>query len=133
MLSLKFIRNNPEIVRQALASRNQGAELVDILLLYDGAWRDSLVRGDLLKHKRNVIAREIARLKEESRDASSRLAEMRSVNDSIKEADEQIRENKSKIRDLMLNIPNIPSATTPIGRDENHNVVVRVVGEQRRF
>lgn len=133
MLGLKFIRNNPEVVRRALVDRNIGTELIDSLLIYDNAWRDCLVKGDDLKHKRNVIAREIAKLKNGKQDASPKIDEMQVINDSIKGIDNQIRDYKLNIKDIMLNLPNTPSATTPVGKDENDNAVVRIVGEQREF
>ena len=116
-----------------LLARNMGTELIDSLLEYDIAWRECLVEGDKLKHKRNVVTREIAKLKKENKDASSKIEEMKGINDRIKEIDDKIRDYKSKINEIMLNIPNIPSETTPIGKDENDNPVVRVVGEPRKF
>jgi seryl-tRNA synthetase len=133
MLELKFVRNNPDIVGRALISRNMGTELIDSLLEYDAAWRECLIEGDDLKHKRNVVTREIAQLKKENKDAASRINEMQGINSRIKELDDKIRDYKSKINEIMLSIPNIPSETTPIGKDENDNPVVRVVGEPREF
>lgn len=133
MLELKFVRNNPDIVRRALINRNMGTELIDELVKCDIAWRECLVEGDELKHRRNVVTREIAKLKKENKDVLSKIDEMQGINDRIKEIDDKIRDYKSKINEIMLNIPNTPSATTPIGKDENDNPVVRVVGEPRKF
>lgn len=133
MLELKFVRNNPDIVGRALINRNMGTELIDRLLEYDVAWRECLAEGDSLKHKRNVVTREIAQLKKENNDVLSKINEMQSINSRIKEIDDKIRDYKLKINEIMLNIPNIPSATTPVGRDENDNPVIRVVGDPRKF
>lgn len=133
MLELKFVRNNPDVVREALRRRNMGTELVDTLLEYDKAWRECLVEGDKLKHERNVVTLEIAKLKKEKKDATSKIDEMRGISDRIKDLDEKIRDYESKIHEVMLSIPNIPSTTTPIGKDENDNPVVRVVGEPKKF
>jgi seryl-tRNA synthetase len=133
MLAIKFIRDNPDVVRRTLRNRNMSTELVDLLLTYDTVWRDGLIKGDDLKHKRNVIAREIAVLKKEEKDTSSKINEMQVINDLIKEIDNQIRDCKLKMKGIALNIPNIPSPTTPIGKDENDNAIVRIVGMQRKF
>lgn len=133
MLELKFVRNNPEIVGRALINRNMGTELIDSLLEYDVAWRECIAEGDSLKHKRNVVTREIAQFKKENKDTLSKISEMQGINDRIKEIDDKIRDYKSKINEIMLSIPNIPSEMTPIGKDENDNPVVRVVGEPREF
>lgn len=133
MLELKFIRNNPDVVGRALINRNMGTELIDSLLKYDAAWRECLVEGDKLKHERNIVTREIAKLKKENKEASSKIEEMQAINSRIKEIDDNIRDYKFNINEILLNIPNIPSETTPIGKDENNNPVIRVIGEPREF
>ena len=70
MLELKFVRNNPDVVREALIRRNMGTELIDSLLEEDKAWRECLQEGDELKHQRNVVTQEIAKLKKEKQDAT---------------------------------------------------------------
>ncbi len=133
MLELKFVRNNPEVVREALAKRRASAEPLDKLLEYDKAWREALKEGDALKHQRNTVSLEIAKLKKEKQDAKEKIDEMRGISDRIKAIDEQLRDYESRMQDLLLNIPNIPSSTTPVGRDETENPVVRVVGEPTEF
>jgi seryl-tRNA synthetase len=133
MLELKFIRNNPEVVRDALIKRNMSTEPLDQLLQLDKEWRECLVEGDRLKQQRNKVSLEVANLKKQKQDASARIEEMRKIAEEIKRIDECIRDIEAKIRDIQLNIPNIPSSTTPVGKDENDNPVVRVVGEPRKF
>jgi seryl-tRNA synthetase len=133
MLELRFVRNNPDVIRQALISRNMSTELIDSLVDEDKAWRACLVEGDRLKQLRNQVTQEVAKLKKEKKDASSMIEEMRGISDRIKEIDERIRQHESKIQYILLNIPNIPCTTTPLGKDENDNPVIRVVGEPRKF
>lgn len=84
MLELKFVRNNPEVVREALIKRNMSTEPLDKLLEYDRAWREALKEGDELKHRRNVVSLEIAKLKKEKKDAKEKIDEMRGISDRIK-------------------------------------------------
>ncbi len=133
MLELKFVRNNPGVVREALDKRHASSEPLDRLLEYDKAWREALQEGDALKHRRNVVSQEIAQLKKQKQDAQAKIGEMRGIADRIKAIDEQLRDHESRMQDLLLNIPNIPSATTPVGKDETENPVVRVVGEPTTF
>lgn len=133
MLELKFVRNNPEVVREALIKRNMSTEPLDKLLEYDRAWREALKEGDELKHRRNVVSLEIAKLKKEKKDAKEKIDEMRGISDRIKAIDEQLRDYESRMQDLLLNIPNIPGPTTPVGKDETENVVERTWGEPRKF
>ncbi len=133
MLELKFIRNNPEVVRDALARRNMSAEPLDRLLAYDKEWRECLVEGDRLKQQRNKVSHEVASLKKQKQDASRQIEEMRTIAAQIGKIDERIRDIEAKIQEIQLNIPNIPGPTTPVGKDDTDNVIVRVVGEPRRF
>jgi seryl-tRNA synthetase len=133
MLELKFVRNNPDVVREALMKRNMGTEALDTLLEYDRAWRECLKTGDELKHERNVVSLDIAKLKKEKKEAKEKIDEMRIISDRIKNIDNDLRENESKMQEVLLNIPNIPSPTTPIGKDETENVVTRTWGEPRKF
>jgi seryl-tRNA synthetase len=133
MLELKFIRNNPEVIRDSLVKRNMSTEPLDQLLQLDKEWRECLVEGDRLKQQRNKVTLEVANLKKQKQDASSQIEEMRKIAEEIKRIDERIRDIEAKIREIQLNIPNIPSPTTPVGRDENDNPVVRIVGEPRKF
>ena len=133
MLEIKFVRNNPEAVREALKKRNMGTEALDKLLEYDLVWREYLKTGDELKHERNVVSLDIAKLKKEKQDAKEKIDEMRIISDRIKDIDNKLRENESKMQEALLNIPNIPSTTTPVGKDESENVVVRTWGEPRKF
>ncbi len=133
MLELKFVRNNPDVVREALKKRNMSTEPLDTLLEYDKAWRECLKEGDELKHQRNVVSQEIAKLKKEKNDAKDKIDEMRIISDRIKEIDGKLRDSESSMQDVLLNIPNIPSPTTPIGKDETENLVVRTWGEPRKF
>ena len=133
MLELKFIRNNPEVVRDALVKRNMSAESLDRLLALDKEWRECLVEGDRLKHQRNQVSLEVAGLKKQKQDASRQIEEMRNIAAQIAKIDERIRNIEAKIQDIQLNIPNIPSPTTPVGKDDADNVVVRAVGEPRPF
>jgi len=128
-----MVRKDPDVVRRALQSRNMGTELIDAILEHDKSWRQCLIEGDRLKHERNVVSREIAEQKKQNNDTSSKVEEMRVISNRIKEIDEEIRGYESKINDILLNIPNIPSETTPLGKDENDNPVIRVVGEPRQF
>ena len=100
MLDLKLVRNSPDIVRHALINRNMSTELIDSLLEYDIAWRECLAEGDELKHKRNVVTREIAKLKKENKDTLSKIEEMQGINSRIKETDDTIRDYKSKIHEI---------------------------------
>lgn len=128
MLDLKFIRENPELVRKNIELKGETANL-DALLELDEKRRSIIVEVEQLKHKRNVVSNEIAKLKKAKQDASDKIEEMRVVADRIKEMDDELREVEEKIRQELLRIPNMLHESVPQGKDSNDNVVVRTWGE----
>jgi len=132
MLDLKFIRENSEKVREA--AKNKGEKVdVDLLVNLDERRRTLLLQADSLKHQRNVVSDKIAHMKKEKQDPGEQIEKMRKVAEQIDALDEKLRELEAKINDLLLNIPNIPHPSVPIGMDEDSNVVLRSWGETRRF
>ncbi len=132
MLDLKFVRNNPEIVSEALEKRGSGLSLEPFLEL-ERRRREKLVVVEQLKNKRNVVSEEIGRRKKAGEDAEEMVQEMRQVSARIKELDEEIRDLEEQIQVTLLSIPNIPHESVPVGRDAADNVEVRRWGEPRQF
>lgn len=133
MLDAKFVRAEPEKVRQALLNRNMDTKMLDEFLALDEQRRKKLYEVEQLKAERNAVSEEIARMKKENKDASSEIERMREVSQRIKQMDSDLSEIETKISDLLLNIPNIPHESVPVGKDESANVIVRTWGETRKF
>ena len=129
MLDLKFIREHPDEVREALVKLNETAPIDEILSL-DTQRRELLAEAEALKHRRNVVSKEIGRMKEKDQ---ALIAEMREVGDRIKELDSNLGRVKEELQQLLLLVPNMPDPSVPVGRDESENVLVRTVGESRQF
>jgi len=132
MLDLKFIRENADVVREAVKNKGEKAEL-DLLLNLDQRRRGLLQQADELKHQRNVVSERIARMKKEKQDAGKEIADMRKVSDQIGALDQELRESEEKINDLLLTIPNLPHESVPVGMYEDSNVEIRSWGERPGF
>src|SRR3989338_2062500 len=91
MLDIKFIRENPDIVKKALNDRGLKLDLKEVLDL-DKQKRSLLVEVEDLKHKRNVESEEIGRLAREGKDASKAKEGMKTVSQKIKEIDAKVEE-----------------------------------------
>jgi len=124
MLDLKFIRENPELVKQGIESKNEKSR-VDEVLQFDKQRRDILAVSEELKAKRNQVSQEVGKLKKAGQDASAIIAEMKDVSDKIKEHDDKLRIVESELNDLMMYIPNLPHSSVPIGKSAEDNVEVR--------
>lgn len=129
MLDLKFIREHADEVRAALAKLNTTAPIDEILEL-DFQRRDLLRESEALKHRRNVVSKEIGRMEEKDR---ALIEEMREVGARIKNLDGRLSEVEEELDNLLLLVPNMPDPSVPVGRDESENVVVRTVGEPSDF
>jgi seryl-tRNA synthetase len=120
MLDLKFIRENIELVRQAVANRQTTAPLDEILKLDQGR-RQKMRELDDLRQARKTVARE--REKEKGRDL--RL--------TIRDAEEGVRRLDEQLEELLLQVPNIPHPSVPVGKDENDSPIIRSWGEPPKF
>lgn len=128
MLDLNFIREQPEILRKALEDRQMDSGVVDTLLTLDTERRSLLVKVENLKAQRNTVSKEISQTKDATLKQEKILA-MRSVGDEIAALDESTRSVEEKLQALLASIPNIPDPSTPIGKDESENVVLRYFGD----
>jgi seryl-tRNA synthetase len=132
MLDPKFVRSNPDVVREALRKRRASANLDEFLRL-DEERRRLLGEVEQLKARRNRASEEIARLKKAGQPAEDLIAEMRGVSDQIKELDARVREVEEELNRALLYIPNIPDESVPEGESDADNPVVRTWGEPRKF
>jgi seryl-tRNA synthetase len=129
MLDIKLIRESPDLVRQALQNRRSDFS-IDSLLELDERRRSLLTEVEGLKARRNEVSKEIGRTGEKPPEL---IEEMRQIGDRIKELDNQVEDTEGQLKDLLLNIPNIPHESVPVGDDERGNITVRSWGEARRF
>jgi seryl-tRNA synthetase len=132
MLDIKLIRSNPEKVKEALKKRKEKINLDEILKL-DQKRRELLLEADALKEKRNTVSEEIGRLKREKKDAREKIMAMKEVSTKIKELDAKIKEIEEETAKILLEIPNIPHESVPVGKDEKDNTEIRKWGEPRKF
>jgi len=132
MLDIRFVRDNPEKVEAALLSRGMTLGLTEFLGL-EKKRRDLLGEVEALKNKRNTVSQEISRLKKTGGAADELIAEMREVGDRIGALDGQVKEIEVALSDIIMNIPNIPHESVPVGADETANPEVRRWGTPRQF
>lgn len=133
MLDAKFIRNEPDKVRQALVNRNSDTAILDGFLDLDEQRRKVLWQVEALKAERNAVSEEIAKMKKAREDATSEIERMREVGGRIKQMDADVAEIESRLTDLTLNIPNVPHSSAPVGKDAAENVILRSWGEPRKL
>ena len=132
MLDINLIREQPEIVRTALKNRQMDVSPVDVILQLDEKRRALLSEVEKLKAERNVVSKEIGQMKDAAA-RQSRIEAMRVVGDRIGALDKEVSEVDVQLNTVASGIPNIPDPSTPVGKDESENVVLRTVGKQKKF
>lgn len=133
MLDIKMIRQNVEMVKEKLATRNVDEAKINEFVALDEKRRAELVKVEELKKLRNDVSGEIAQLKRNKENADDKIAQMKKVGEEIKALDEQIAKIDEELTAIATTLPNLPHESTPIGKDEDDNVEVRRHGSVRAF
>tara|TARA_B100001167_G_C16770127_1_gene306661 strand:- start:763 stop:2028 length:1266 start_codon:yes stop_codon:yes gene_type:complete len=129
LIDINVIREHSEILEDSATRRGINIPILEASNL-DRQRRSVIVELDDLRARRNDVSREIGHSKEKPVDL---IDEMREVGGRIKKLEEEERNISIKLDSILLNIPNIPSDTVPVGDDEESNVVIRVVGDKPEF
>jgi seryl-tRNA synthetase len=124
MLDLRFVREKTDTVNAALSRRGIVIDLKEFLAL-DAKRRTAQQEIETLRRKRNEVSEEIGRLKKSGQPAEDKVAEMRAEGDQITALENSTREVEEAQRNILLNIPNLPHASVPDGKDENDNQEIR--------
>jgi seryl-tRNA synthetase len=132
LLDLKFIRSQQQIVKEALARRNNDFDLGKLLAL-DEERRGIIADGEKLKNSRNMLSQEVGRLKAAKQDAAELMEKVRGISRRIKELDQELADLDERLNQELLLIPNIPHESVPVGKDEEDNVILRFEGEPPKF
>lgn len=122
MLDIAIIRADPDAIRTMLRNRNKDDSMLNGFIKADEEWRALTEKSNRLKQQRNSVSQEIPKLGKDEK--QSKIAEMKKVSDDIKDTDARIVELESIREDFLLNIPNMPDPSVPIGKDASENVIV---------
>lgn len=134
MLSLEQIRNETDAVRAALVRRAEDDDCLDEILALDTERRVAITDGDNLRSRRNQVSREIGQARAQGQQPPDDVvAEMRDVGQQISDLEETVRTLDVRINGLLMELPNLPDATTLDGLDESANRVLRHWGELPQF
>ena len=130
MLDIKFVRENPELVKENIKKKFQDSKLllVDEVIALDAEYRAAITEGDGLRAQRNKLSKSIGALMAQGKkdEAEKQVTEQA---DRLKELEMREAELQEEVRQRMLVIPNMLDPSVPIGRDDSENVEVQRFGE----
>lgn len=124
MLDLKFIRENPDLVKKGIENKNE-KNRVDEILVLDTQRRELIIQTDELKAKRNQVSSQIPIMKKAGQDTTAVMAEMKLVSDQITELDSKLKYVEEDLDKILMYIPNLPHSSVPVGKSAADNVVAR--------
>ena len=130
MLDIRFVRDNPDAVKDNLKRRGEEEKVawVDELLANDVKWRNIQSEANNLRNKRNKITEQIAQLRKKREDASSLIREAEQIPEQIRGLEKQTEELEGKITATLMQLPNIMHDSVPFGKDENDNQEIKKWG-----
>ena len=135
MIDIKFVRENPELVRENIKKKSQLEKLplVDKIRELDEQWRKARVEADNLRASRNKISEEINKAKKEKKPVDAILKKAKEIPQKLIEIEEKEKKLEQEIRVMMLKLPNFISKETPKGKDGSENVEYFVGGKIPKF
>jgi seryl-tRNA synthetase len=133
MLDIKYIRQNIEAVKNAISNRGDDRIDLDAFIKTDTDYRNILSEIEQLRNQRNEVSSQIAQMKKKGEDASEITLKMRDVSKQIKELENTLAKHGNVINDTILEIPNVPHESVPMGRDDSQNILIKTVGTLPSF
>jgi seryl-tRNA synthetase len=135
MLDVHFVRENFDLVREKLSTRNFDPALLDNFTELDGVRRSMIRERDELNAASNRISKEVGALMREGKkdEAEVKKAESRAVAENVKGIEAKLDEMESEFRAILIGVPNLPHESVPVGADESANLEVRRWGTPRDF
>ena len=121
MLDLKFIRENFDLVKQAIVNKREPVNLENLIDL-DKKRREIIREVETARAEQNRVTARIPEMKKTGQDTSAVIAEMKSLSDRIKSLNDELRSVESSIYDIQIRIPNIPHSSVPVGGEADNRI-----------
>ncbi|RLB98895.1 MAG: serine--tRNA ligase, partial [Deltaproteobacteria bacterium] len=132
MLDLKYVKNNLDLVKNGMEKRKAKIDFAS-LLDKDDKRKTLLLEIEDLRHKRNVVSGDIAKMKKSGEDAGSLIGQMKGVSETIKKLDTELSTIEEAVHDFLITLPNIPHEDVPISLDDTENRLEKTYGEPKKF
>jgi len=132
MLDMRLIRDESDVVREALTKRHMDPSIVDQVLVLDEKRRLLIQNVEEMRAERNVVSKEIGRMKSKE-ERQAKIEAMRVLGDQLSGIELDLKKVENDLHQLVSEIPNIPDSDVPVGVDDSDNIVLRTVGTLPEF
>jgi seryl-tRNA synthetase len=135
MLDSKLIRESPEVIRNDLRRRgwNDQLPMVEEAIRLDKRWRELKKQADDLRHRQNQLTDEVAKMKRAGEPIDEKVAEVRGIPEKIKQLKAEEEAAQTRVKEILMGLPNILHESVPAGKDDSDNVTVRTFGAPPKF
>lgn len=134
MLDIKFIRENPDLVKEAMRNRNSNLDdQIDKVLKIDETRRELTGKVEAMKAQQNAVSKKIPEMKKNGEDTTEIMKSMKTLSDEITNLNAELSKLEDDQKNILLSIPNVPHKSVPIGVDDTQNVEIRRWGEPTKF
>lgn len=133
MFEIGWLRQNIGKVRESLEKRGYDSKIIENFIEIDRLRRELIAEVESLRARRNQITKEIEQLKRKGEGVDNLVEEVKTIKERIKELEDSLKEKERDTDRILLEIPNLPHASVPVGKDSSFNKVVRVWGEPKKF
>ena len=131
MLDIKFIRENPELIKEAVRKKHLSFD-VDTLLVVEEKRKEALTAFENIRSQQNTLSDEIPKTSDAGK-RSELIEDLKPLKEQVQLAEEKVREVTKEWQVLMLQVPNVPDVSVPEGEDDSGNVEVSSWGEKPKF
>jgi seryl-tRNA synthetase len=133
MLDIKKIESDFETVKATLSNRNFDTSILDEIISLNKKRKELTTSSETKKAEVNKLSREIGELKKNKQDADSQMKQVAQFKSLMESEASELEEVQKKQTSILLNIPNLPEKSVPVGKDEDHNIEVKRWGNPRVF
>jgi len=133
LIDRKLLRENPNLLKEALSKRNYDVSILDELINLDEETRILKKEIDTLRSEKNRISKEVSKARRENSNPDSLLNEAKKIDKKLEELEKNLEEKEKILNEKLLYLPNIPHSSCPVGKSSEDNIVVREYGEIREF
>jgi len=134
MLELNFVRDNLPLVEEKLRQRGmRPAEVLKDFAQVDAQRRQAITSAETMKAQRNRVTEEVAKLKKSGQDASALIAQTKELREQVEELGKAAEEYETRLREILVGIPNMPHESVPVGKTSEDNVEVRRWGSPPKY